>query len=97
MSWRQGQRQGQGQELGPVVFVGHSVNATTGVPAATREPERFAGADDLDEPMESMGPMGPMGLMGLMESLPAPGHCPRLSAPGATAAPIASFAAEVGR
>ncbi|MEU0223459.1 hypothetical protein ABZ177_03770 [Streptomyces sp. NPDC006284] len=85
MSWRQG----QGQELGPVVFVGHSVNATTGVPAAAREPERFAG--DLDEPMESMGPMGPM------ESLPAPGHCPRLSAPGATAAPIASFAAEVGR
>ncbi|MEU5756616.1 hypothetical protein [Streptomyces sp. NPDC047829] len=89
MSWRQGQ--GQGQELGPVVFVGHSVNATTGVPAAAREPERFAGAGDLDEPMESMGPMGPM------ESLPAPGHCPRLSAPGPTAAPIASFAAEVGR
>ncbi|MFF8096421.1 hypothetical protein [Streptomyces sp. NPDC016675] len=82
MSWR------QGQELGPVVFVGHSVNAMTGVPAAARESGRFAGADDLDEPMESMESM---------ESLPAPGHCPRLSAPGATAATIASFAAEVGR
>ncbi|MFE5395873.1 alpha/beta fold hydrolase [Streptomyces sp. NPDC056568] len=186
-------------ELGPVVFVGHSVSAMMGVLAAAREPERFAGlllltpspcyvddpatgyrggfsADDIDELLESLesnylgwsATMAPV-IMGNPErpelgeeltnsfcrtdprmarvfaratflsdnradlagvtvptlvaqcasdaiaprevgafvhariagsdlvTLPATGHCPQLSAPGATAATIASFAAEVGR
>ncbi|WP_053133483.1 alpha/beta fold hydrolase [Streptomyces ambofaciens] len=186
-------------DLGPVVFVGHSVSAMMGVLAASREPERFAGlllltpspcyvddpatgyrggfsADDIDELLKSLesnylgwsATMAPV-IMGNPErpelgeeltnsfcrtdprmarvfaratflsdnrgdlaavtvptlvaqcandaiaprevgafvhariagselvTLPATGHCPQLSAPGATADVIASFAAEVGR
>jgi sigma-B regulation protein RsbQ len=186
-------------DLGPVIFVGHSVSATIGVLAAVREPERFSGlvlltpspcyiddpatgyrggftAADIDELLASLesnylgwsAAMAPV-IMGNPErpelgqeltnsfcrtdpkiartfaratflsdnrgdlaavavptliaqcsndviappevgafvqaqiggselvTLPATGHCPQLSAPEATSAAIASFAARVGR